>query len=61
MKVEIIHDEAWDWEIAVVNGAKIAEGHSINIHDWANICEALGVEFVVTELEDIQESEFYQV
>lgn len=59
-KVEVIHDDAWDWEIAVVNGAKVAEGHSINLHDWANILDALGVEFETVKVDDIQQSEFYQ-
>lgn len=60
MKVEVIHDGNWDWEIAVVNGKKVTEGHSLSLYDWERIFGELGIPFAVIEVDDIEESEFYQ-
>jgi hypothetical protein len=59
MTVEVLHDDAWDWEIAVVNGKTVAAGHSLSVHDWQTVFETLGIDFRVTEVPDIMESEHY--
>lgn len=57
--VEVIHDDAWDWEILVVNGKKLTEGHSLSIHDWEMAFDELGIDFASVEVPDITESEHY--
>lgn len=58
--VQVIHDESWDWEILVLDGEKVSEGHSLSIHDWRQLVEALGADFEEVEVDDITESEYYQ-
>lgn len=60
MSVQVIHDDAWDWEILVVNGKPIGENHSLSIHDWERAFDELGISFEVVEVDDIEKSEYYQ-
>jgi len=49
---EFITCEAGDWEVLKLNGEIVAEGHSINRHQWVEILKDLGCNFEEREISD---------
>ena len=52
-KIEVIGNESGDWEVLLLDGQVIGEGHSLNINDWqALLIHAFDTYVRVKEISD---------
>ena len=52
LRFESITNESGTWEVIILNGKRVRQGHSLSTFEWFEILESLGAEVNEREISD---------